>query len=141
MPRVLRVFEAEPMIYLRVLGRDNLTTGARQTLRGSEGQRGAKTAKGAVSSASKKGSYSQTATSHVNSGDVAVSSLSGDPALGAVNTVPLLAPPRDTDEKALLAKSLSIYIVWRPSGSSYKPYKSRANARPGNRKCRQGFNV
>ncbi len=65
-------------------------------------KRGAKEARGAVRSAS-KGSYNKTATSRENSGDVAVSSLSGDPALGAVATVPLLAPSGDTDEKALLA--------------------------------------
>ncbi len=91
-----------------------------------------------VSSAS-KGSYNQTATSHVNSGDVAVSDLSGDPALGAVDTVPLLAPSRDLDGKALLSNPCHSALVWRPSGSSYKPYESGANARPGNRKYRQGF--
>ncbi len=78
-------------------------------------KRGAKTAKGAGSSAS-TGSYKQTATSRVNSGDVAVSDLSGDPALGAANAVSLLAHSRGLDEKALLANPCQSTQYGGPTG-------------------------
>ncbi len=85
------------------------------------------------------GTYSKTATSHANSVDVAVSSISGESTTGTVvQTVPVVTPTEDTDEKALLANPCQ-NISMEAFGSSYKPYKPSSNARSGNRKCRQGF--